>query len=215
MAYTVVTEERAGRRIVGSVAAGAVTGVAFVPRRRIVTGAISGRRVIGCAIVVGRSQRAADNGAAEESGAEAPTESSTPHLLHVGPGRLSDRKRIGERRRRCHIGSSHNARGQHGGDRHVQHSLGHWLSPLFSGFGIGSPNRRSAYRHPPIVREICDGNSARQAMTVSDTALAATRAMESSLHPAGCRSERCASRTLSPVLDPPRGGASRRGSADA
>src|SRR5260370_670163 len=156
MAYTVVTEERAGRRIVGPVAAGAITGVAFVARRRIVTGAIGGRRVIGCAIVVigsaivvGRRQRAADNGAAEESGAKAPTESSTPHLLHIGPGRLSDRKRISERHGRCHIGSSHKARCQHGGDRHVQHSLGHWLSPLFSSFGIGSPNRRSAYRHPP------------------------------------------------------------------
>src|SRR6266446_3548310 len=102
MAHAVVAEERAGRRIIGPVAAGTVTGVASVTRSRIVTGFISGRRVIGCAIVimgpivVGRSQRAADSGAAEESGAEAPTESSTPYLLHIGPGRLSDRKRIGE-----------------------------------------------------------------------------------------------------------------------
>src|SRR6266478_9859730 len=148
MAYAVVAEERAGRRIVGSVAAGAVSCVAAVTRRRIVTGAISGRRVIGCAIVVigptgvvRRSQRAADNGAAEESGAEAPAESSTPHLLHIGPGRISDRKRISERHGRCHIGRSHKTRCQHGGDRHVQHSRGHWLSPFFSSFGIGSPKR--------------------------------------------------------------------------
>src|SRR5260370_17445252 len=119
MAYTVVTEERAGRRIVGPVAAGAITGVAFVARCRIVTGAIGGRRVIGCAIVVigsaivvGRRQRAADNGAAEESGAKAPTESSTPHLLHIGPGRLSDRKRIGERHGRSNVGTTPKTRCQ-------------------------------------------------------------------------------------------------------
>src|SRR5258708_12933902 len=99
MAYAVVAEERAGRRIVGSVAAGAVSRVAAVTRRRIVTGAISGRRVIGCAIVVigptgvvRRSQRAADNGPPEESGAEAPTQSSPPHLFHLRPPPLCDRK---------------------------------------------------------------------------------------------------------------------------
>src|SRR5215467_11971173 len=96
MAYTVVTEERAGRRIVGSVAAGAVTGVVAVTRCRIVTGAIGGRRVIGCAIVVigptvvvGRSQRAADNGAAKESGlrhrfTESPKRIPPPSLLCGG-----------------------------------------------------------------------------------------------------------------------------------
>src|SRR5262245_27071544 len=101
MTHAVVAEERACRRIVGSVAAGAVTGAVAVARCRIVTGTIGGRRVIGCAIgsvVIGRGESAADDGTAEESGAEAPTESSAPHLLHIGPGRLFDRKRIGERR---------------------------------------------------------------------------------------------------------------------
>src|SRR5258708_19480248 len=96
MASTVVTEERAGRRIVRPVAAGAITGVAFVARRRIVTGAIGGRRGIGCAIVVigsaivvGGRQRPADNGAAEESGAKAPTQPSTPPPLPPRPPPLS------------------------------------------------------------------------------------------------------------------------------
>ena len=35
-----------------------------------------------------------------------------------------------ERRGRCHTGSSRNASCQHGGDRHVQHSVRHWFSPF-------------------------------------------------------------------------------------
>src|SRR5215470_9041319 len=161
MTYAIVAEERSGRRIVGSVALSAVSCVAS--RRRIVAGAISAWRVIGCAIVVrptvvvGRSQRAADNGAAEESGSKAPTKSPTPHRLHIACGRLSDRKRIDEWRGRCHIGGTRSTRCEHCGDRYVEHSPGHWLSPSFRALGSGL---RGGYtRTTGHCAQICDRNS--------------------------------------------------------
>src|SRR5215472_1455653 len=146
MTYAIVAEERSGRRIVGSVALSAVSCVAS--RRRIVAGAISAWRVIGCAIVVRPTERAADNGAAEESGSKAPTKSPTPHRLHIACGRLSDRKRIDERRGRCHIGGTRSTRCEHCGDRYVEHSPGHWLSPSFRALGSGL---RGGYTAPQVI----------------------------------------------------------------
>src|SRR6516225_652311 len=72
MAHAIMAHERAGRRIVGSVALRAMCRtIASVSRPRIVTRAIGGRRivvgcavVVRCAVIIGCRQRAADNGTA-------------------------------------------------------------------------------------------------------------------------------------------------------
>src|SRR5262249_27840384 len=84
----------------------------------------------------------------EESGSKAPTKSPTPHRLHIACGRLSDRKRIDEWRGRCHIGGTRSTRCEHCGDRYVEHSPGHWLSPSFRALGSGL---RGGYTAPQVI----------------------------------------------------------------
>src|SRR5579871_1394759 len=111
---------------------------------------------IGAVAIGRRRNRAADDGAADESGAEAPPEPPAPHRHDVGSGRIPDRERVGQGHCGRHMGRSGRTRCQHGGDRHVQHSLGHQLSPVFC-----HPADRNGIPRRPFrnLSQIWDGNA--------------------------------------------------------